>query len=98
MKYVLVQSRHRHKDIEKLPAIFQSVSGAQVLDFDWHKKIIHNKLQHKKFSEQEQLEVYVTGLTPVLISVLNYCRLFNIPIMLYHYSIVSDSYVSQSVI
>jgi len=97
MKFVLVKSRHKHPDIAKIPAIFESISGKQILDFDWHKKIIHNKLQHKKFGA-EPLEVYVTGLTPVLISVLNYCRLFDISLVLYHHSVVSDSYVSQTVI
>ena len=91
MKYVLVNNRHSHKDIDKLPAIFDEV--IDVFDYDLHKKIIHNKIKDCK-----HLALYVTGLTQLLVSVLNYCRLFNIEVTLFHYDVDSNRYRTQSVI
>lgn len=91
MKYVLVSNRHSHKAIDNLPAIFDEV--VDVFDFDLHKKIIHTKLKDCK-----HLALYVTGLTQLLISVINYCKLFNIEVTLFHYDVDSNRYRSQSVI
>jgi hypothetical protein len=91
MKYVLVSSRHSHKDIDNLPAIFNEV--VDIFDYDLHKKIIHSKLK-----ECKHIALYVTGLTQLLVSVLNYCRLFNIEVTLFHYDVDSNRYRSQSVI
>ena len=94
MKCVLIKSRHIHKDITELPAIFQAVTKEQIFDFDYHKKIIHATLG----TGVTQLTLYITGLTPVLVSVINYCRLFNIDLLLYHYDTSSKSYVPQTVV
>ena len=94
MKYILVKSRHVHKDIINMPAIFDAVKSEQIFDFDWHKKIIHQKLS----PNINKLTLYVTGLTPLLISVINYCRLFNISLTLYHYDSSINKYVAQSVV
>ena len=91
MKYVLVNNRHNHKEINDLPTIFDEV--VDIFDFDLHKKIIHSKLKGC-----EHLALYVTGLTQLLVSVLNYCRLFDIEVTLYHYDVDSNTYRTQSVI
>ena len=91
MKYVLVNGRHSHKDIDNLPAIFEEVTD--IFDYDLHKKIIHNKLYSCR-----HLDLYVTGLTQLLVSVLNYCRLFDIDVTLFHYDVDSNRYRTQSVI
>ena len=91
MKFVLINNRHTHKDIDKLPAIFEEV--VDIFDYDLHKKIIHSKLQNCK-----HIALYVTGLTQLLISVLNYCKLFNIEVTLFHYDVDTNRYRSQSVI
>jgi hypothetical protein len=93
MKCVLVKSRHTHSDIDKLPAIFDDIQSNQIFDFDYHKKIIHQKLNKEK-----EVALYVTGLTPLLISVLNYCRLFEINVVLHHYDVSINKYVAQSVV
>lgn len=90
-KYVLIANRHTHKEIDNLPAIFDEC--VDIFDFDLHKKIIHSKLRG-----QSHIALYVTGLTQLLISVLNYCRLFNIDITLYHYDVDSNRYLRQSVV
>ena len=64
-----------------------------VFDYDLHKKIIHEKLHNCK-----SLKLYVTGLTQLLISVINYCKLFDISLVLYHYDTDSKRYRTQSVI
>lgn len=94
MKYVLIKSRHHHEDISKLPAIFETVKSEQIFDFDYHKKIIHEILD----PNIDELTLYVTGLTPLLISVVNYCRLFNINLILYHYNSQYQNYVAQTVV
>ena len=91
MKYVLIGNRHSHKDIDKLLAIFDDV--VDIFDYDLHKKIIHTKL-----FKCNKLALYVTGLTQLLVSVLNYCRLFEIEVTLYHYDVDSNTYRTQSVI
>lgn len=91
MKYVLIGNRHSHKEIDNLPAIFDDV--VDIFDYDLHKKIIHTKL-----SKCNKLALYVTGLTQLLVSVLNYCRLFDIEVTLYHYDVDSNKYRTQSVI
>jgi hypothetical protein len=99
MKYILVKSRHVHKDIVNIPAIFDAVKSEQIFDFDYHKKIIHNRLKdYTTMHQAAVIELYVTGLTPLLISVLNYCRLFNISLTLYHYDSSINRYVAQSVV
>jgi hypothetical protein len=94
MKYVLVKSRHIHRDISEVPTIFTEIKNEQIFDFDWHKKIIHQVLS----PNLRALTLYVTGLTPVLVSVINYCALFNISLTLYHYNVNTNSYVTQSVV
>lgn len=94
MKYILVNSRHVHPDINTLPAIFERITNEQIFDFDYHKKIIHKQLANTK----EDIVLYVTGLTPLLISVLNYCRMFDLNVVLYHYDNSTDKYMAQSVV
>lgn len=96
MKYILIKSRHEHSNINNLPAIFDNVQSNQIFDFDYHKKVIHSKLKDR--DRDEELVLYVTGLTPLLISVLNYCRMFDISIVLYHYDMSIDKYMAQSVV
>lgn len=91
MRYVLMNNRHSHKDINNLPAIF--TEAVDIFDFDLHKKIIHMKLK-----DCGHLDLYVTGVTQLLVSVLNYCKLFNIEVTLFHYDIDTNRYRSQSVI
>lgn len=92
MKFLLTNLRHYHRDINSLPIIFDEVSSEQVFDFDWHKKVIHEKLKGKT-----SVIVYVTGLTPLVVSVINYCALFEINLVLYHFNTDTKKYVAQSI-
>jgi|LGOV01.1.fsa_nt_gb hypothetical protein len=94
MKYVLVKSRHKHTQLNGTVPIFKQVTNHQIFDFDYHKKIIHNVLEQ----HTGELLLYVTGLTPLLISVINYCRLFKIPVVLFHFNSSTQRYIPQSII
>jgi len=91
-----MKGRHQHRDIDDLPAIFDGINTGYLFDFDYHKRIIHDAFS--KIHPGEDLHLYVTGLTPVLVSVLNYCRLLRISVTLYHYDASTDRYVRQSVV
>jgi hypothetical protein len=94
MKYVLVNARHKHPQLQGVLPMFEEMNSHKLFDFDYHKRIIHEKLKE----QHGELLLYVTGLTPLLISVLNYCRLFNIPVVLLHYNSSTNRYVSQSIV
>lgn len=95
MKYILVKSRHTHRDINELPAIFETLNSRQVFDYDYHKKIIYERLRYDK---DKDIVVYVTGMTPVLISVVNYCKLLDLNLTLYHHDLLTNTYRAQTVI
>ena len=72
------------------PSIFNA-TDIQQLDIIVDKKLsIHKKLK--------QLNVYVTGSSSALISVINYCIKNNISLTLYHYDNYTTNYYSQEVI
>jgi len=61
-------------------------------DFEQMEEIVKNKLELCK-----KLNLYVTGLTTALITVVNYCNNNNIDLTLYHYNKDTDSYVEQKI-
>lgn len=92
-KFILVNNRHTHSDLNGLPALFNDVQSTQIFDFDLHKKILH-----KVLNNVNSIKLYITGLTPLLISTINYCRLFGVTVILMHYNTETNSYVPQSII
>lgn len=44
-----------------------------------------------------ELDVYVTGLTVALVEVINFCSLYGIKLVLYHYDKYTKSYYTQDV-
>lgn len=96
MYYVLIKNRHKHHDINDLPALFDYCSSNQIFDYDYHKKIIHKHLQSK--TKGSVIHVYLTGLTPLLLSVINYCHMFSLSLVVYHYDTDTNSYRSQTIL
>lgn len=82
-------------------AIPQAVDGAifntviNPLDVEGLQSEAYNKL---KALDIKSLDLYVTGLTVALVSVLNACRQLGIVITLYHYDRESDNYYPQQVL
>ncbi len=52
---------------------------------------------HESLQDCNELVLFVTGLTPALVSVVNYCTYNHIPLTLMHYNKVGDSYFKQNV-
>ena len=52
---------------------------------------------HNRLKECNQLDLYVTGLTVALVSVINYCCINHIPLTLYHFDRETNSYYPQYV-
>ena len=61
-----------------------------VFDFEWMQAVIHSKLLHV-----DSLNLYVTGLSVVLVEVMNYCIFNNIRLTLYHFDRESNGWVAQ---
>lgn len=59
-------------------------------DFSELEKVVHEKLKDVK-----ELDLYVSGLTPVLIAVVNYCVYNAISLTLYHFNLSTEEYVPQ---
>ena len=83
----LVKGRHEMPVNEY---IFDKVND--VFDYDEIRNQIHHKLQ--KYNE---VDLYVTGLTTVLIEVINYCIINNLNLTLLHYNYETHGYMSQIV-
>jgi hypothetical protein len=61
-------------------------------DFKELEDIVHNKLM-----KVEKLDLYISGLTPILIVVVNYCITNAIDLTLFHYDIKSGEYMPQKI-
>lgn len=52
---------------------------------------------HESLQDCNELVLFVTGLTPALVSVVNYCTYNHIPLTLMHYNKVDNNYFKQVV-
>ena len=66
-----------------------------VFDFDFLREHIHKRI---KELELKKVELYVTGLTIVTVSVMNVCKELGIPIVLCHYDRDTGEYREQEVL
>ena len=82
----LCEGRHDIEHVNKY--IFEKIEN--VFDFETMNEIIYEKL--KGVSD---LHLYVTGLTPALTTVINYCYLNRVNLTLYHFNRDTGEYVSQ---
>lgn len=89
-KMILCAARHSHPAIDGLPAIFEGEINP--MDFNGMMKIAARKLKGV-----DALDLYVTGLTPALVAVLNVCIISAIPCRLWHYNRATNAYDVQIV-
>lgn len=63
------------------------------------KKAVDAFMRKYRLKEYDELElcVYVTGLTVALVEVINFCSLYGIKLVLYHYDKYTKSYYTQNV-
>ena len=99
MKVALCASRHPIPDVEL--SIFPQVVE-NPLDFDAHDKLVESWIETMYYflhDENNKLYVYVTGLTPVLVSFLHTYNTRVFPagasVSLMHYNRETNEYVEQ---
>ena len=67
------------------------------LDLDWQYDTAIKSMKELGIMEDGKLELYVTGLTVALITVLSICRSYNISVTLLHYNRNTDDYYKQEI-
>lgn len=83
--------RGRHKMPVDMYIIDEEIKN--VFDYDYLRKKITKRIETMKISER--LEVYVTGLSPVLAEVIVCCQKKAIPLSLMHYNFEKEDYEEQ---
>lgn len=83
--------RGRHKMPVDMYIIDEEIKN--VFDYDYLRKKITKRIETMKISER--LEVYVTGLSPVLAEVIVCCQKKAIPLSLMHYNFETEDYEEQ---
>lgn len=92
IKCGLCEGRHQ---IPTNKFIFPSVINPT--DLDWQYDIAVKSMRDLGIMEDGELELYVTGLTVALITVLNICKSYNISVTLLHYDKNNNDYYKQEV-
>ena len=87
----LCEGRHEIPEVEGyiFPKDFFE-SGDDMFDYEYMSHQIHEVLKDKS-----NVAVYVTGFTPALVEVINYCTYNLVALEVYHFNRDTQSYVSQ---
>lgn len=103
MNTVFALCANRHEELAGIPALFpQGFFDNQVDMFDYERMEVQlhfvlNQLLEARTTELPWLFVYVTGYTPAMLAVVNFCQLYNIPLTALHWDKRSKQYVPQYV-
>ncbi len=98
LKVELIKNRHIFKNVDIDGYIYDEIRNIRDLDYmknisiDWLMK----KYEINDYMDLE-LDLYVTGLTVALIEVINFCNLYGVGLVLYHYDKLLDIYYRQDV-
>ena len=68
----------------------------EILDVDWQERHCIGWLR-QNLQDGEYLNLYVTGLTQALVSMINACHQLDVPLTLWHYDRSSRDYYKQVV-
>lgn len=93
MKIGLCKGRH------EIPEVEGYVFPHEISDptrLDMMEQRVHESIKHL-YGTEEELELYVTGLSVALVTVINYCTMGRIKLSLYHYDKVTGNYYRQPV-
>lgn len=66
-------------------------------DLDWQYDVALKSMIELGIIEDREMELYVTGLTVALITVLNICKIYDISVTLLHYDRNTNDYYEQEV-
>lgn len=90
IKLGLIEGRHQINDVNDY--IFKDAI-VDVKDFEFFQEVISEKLEGVS-----HLDLYVTGLTVVLVEVINFCKNNNIDLCLYHFDRDTGGYFKQPIV
>ena len=68
------------------------------LNFTEMATVIENRFKELQIQEEDEVNLFVTGLTAATVEVINTCKKHNITLYLYHYDRDSNNYRKQTVI
>ena len=96
IKIGLCEGRHEIPEVTEyiFPKDFFNESNT-MFDFDRMTKRIHEVLKYKVLEEESSVTLYVTGFTPALVEVINYCERNLIELKLMHFNRETSEYVPQ---
>lgn len=83
----------RHEIPEATDGAIYPAEIANPMDFGVLREIARDSLTPAFVDGVKTVNVYVTGLTPALLSVINYCRECNVKCVTYHYDRSSGKYL-----
>ena len=89
----LCEGRHEIPEVSEYIFPKGFFSGSDMFDFDRMHARVHEVLE-----DCTSVKVYVTGYTPALVEVINYCVADLIPLKLMHFNRETNSYVEQHVL
>ena len=69
----------------------------EIVDIEWQEQYCIDWL-NDNLKSGESLNLYVTGLTAALVSMINACHRSNVPLILWHYDRTSRDYYKQIVL
>ena len=101
LKVELIKNRHIFKNVDIDGYIYDEIRNVRDLDYMKNKvkKSIDWLMERYEINDYMDLELnlYVTGLTVALIEVINFCNLYGVGLVLYHYDKLLDIYYRQDV-
>lgn len=86
---------NRHPNMP--PALISKVNSDQIFDFSYQEQTIRESLRLYKVNKHEKLKLYITGLTVLLISVLNVAYDCELDVICMNYDMASKTYLPQNI-
>ena len=91
-RFILCSGRHCVED-NQYPTIFEIITVDKIFDFSWQEEQVEKVL---KKVMKKQIFVYLTGLTQMILSVLNVAYRLGISIIFLHYDVDTEEYFPQN--
>lgn len=91
-RFILCLGRHCVED-NQYPTIFEIITVDKIFDFSWQEEQVEKVL---KKVMKKQIFVYLTGLTQMILSVLNVAYRLGISIIFLHYDVDTEEYFPQN--
>jgi hypothetical protein len=96
MNVGLIKGRHEIPEVNGLYIFNEPINPTDVIGIN-EIAIDHIKQLFSNPDEERSMNLYVTGLTVALVSVINVCRMYHIKLILWHYNKNTNRYFPQVV-